>query len=167
MQLKNTFTPSGLAELMAGKRTDQSLLNGKGERRKHACLIRRFLLAYMHVAECRRWKADFARKMARRSPTVNISHSTVQHALSNEYAEEEAETSGAGSTYASESEGERDAGVVQHEQARRVNHTHRHHSRRSGSGRNRQHRTNGERHDASRGGSNPRGRRVRRRRRRD
>lgn len=33
MQSKNTFTPSGLAELRDGKRTDQSLLNGKGERR--------------------------------------------------------------------------------------------------------------------------------------
>jgi hypothetical protein len=123
-----------------------------------------FLIAYMHVAECRRWKADFARKMARRSAPVNISHLTVQRALGDNYAEEEAESSGAGSSDASESEGEREAGAVQHEQARRVNLTpHRHQRRPGGSSRNRQHRTN----DASRGGSNPRGRRPRRRRRRD
>ena len=49
----------------------------------------------------------------------------MQYALSNEYAE----ISRAGSTYASESEGGRDAGAVQHEPARRINRTHHHHRR--------------------------------------
>jgi hypothetical protein len=131
-----------------------------------------FLLAYLHVVECRRWKADFAKKSARRSATINISLFTVQHALGDasdpDYVEEEAESSGAGSNYASEREGEREAGPVRQESARRVDHPHRHQHRRTGGNRNRQHRANGE-HDASRGGSNPhpRGRRPRRRRRRD
>ncbi|KAI9462357.1 hypothetical protein BJY52DRAFT_1256453 [Lactarius psammicola] len=114
-----------------------------------------------------RWKTDFAKKMARRNATVPF---TMQHASGDasdvDYAEEEAESSEAGSSDASGGEGEREAGAVQQEPARRVNHPHRHH-RRSGGNRNRQHRASGERHDAGRSGSNPRGRRSRRRRRRD
>ncbi|KAH9044696.1 hypothetical protein EDB85DRAFT_1910738 [Lactarius pseudohatsudake] len=117
-----------------------------------------------------RWKADFAKKMARRSATVNISLLRVQHTLGDasdaDDAEEEAESSGAGSSDGSEVEGGREAGAVQQELARRVNNPHRHH-RRPGGNRNRQHRASGERHDAGRSGSNPRGRRPRRRRRRD
>ncbi|KAF8272924.1 hypothetical protein EI94DRAFT_1717035, partial [Lactarius quietus] len=109
-----------------------------------------------------RWKADFAKKLARRSAAANISLITVQHALGDDHAGEETESSGSG---ASGSEEEREAGAMQHEPARRANQPHRHH-RRLGGNRNRQHRTNGERHDASRGGSNPRGRRRVRRRRR-
>ncbi|KAH9065950.1 hypothetical protein EDB87DRAFT_1594004 [Lactarius vividus] len=117
-----------------------------------------------------RWKADFAKKTARRSTTINAPLFGVQHALGDasgaDYAEEEAESSGAGSSDASEDEGEREAGAVQQELTRRVNNPHRHH-RRPGGNRNRQHRASGERHDAGRSGSNPRGRRSRRRRRRD
>src|SRR5258708_36662120 len=128
MRSKNTFRPSGLAELRDGKRMEQSLLNGKGERRKYAHGSSHFL-AYLHVAECRRWKADVAKKSARRSATFNISLFSAFTALGDtsdaDYVEEEAESSGAGSSYASESEGEREAGAVQQEPARRVNHPHR------------------------------------------